>query len=48
MHRRKAASTTHAAVANTGTNDASRALYTACEFEPWRFLDDYVKPAPVR
>jgi len=48
MHRRKVAGMTHATVANIGTNDASRALYTTCEFEPWHFLDDYVKPAPVR
>ena len=39
---------THATVANAGINEASRALYKACGFEPWHLIDDYVKPVPVR
>ena len=38
---------THATVANSGTNEASRALY-ACGFTLWYLIDDYVKPIPVR
>jgi len=30
----------------TGTNEASRALYAACGFTPWHLIDDYVKPIP--
>jgi len=33
----------HAAVANSGTNEASRARYEACGFTPWSLFDDYVK-----
>jgi RimJ/RimL family protein N-acetyltransferase len=35
---------TDATVANTSTNEASRALYEACGFTPWQLIDDYVKP----
>ena len=42
MHRRKTASMTHATVASSGTNEASRALYEACGFTPWYLIDDYV------
>ena len=48
MHRMKAAGMTHATVANLASNEASRALYTACGFEPWHLIDDYVKPIPVQ
>ena len=43
MHQMKAVGMTHATVANSGTNEASRALYEACGFEPWYLIDDYVK-----
>ena len=46
MHRMKAAGMTHATVANSGTNEASRALYKACGFAPSYLFDDYVKPIP--
>lgn len=44
MHQMKAAGMTHATVANAGTNAASRALYKACGFVPWHFLDGFTKP----
>lgn len=47
MHQMKAAGTTHAIVANTGTNETSRELYKACGFEPWHLTDDYLKPIPA-
>jgi RimJ/RimL family protein N-acetyltransferase len=34
---------THATVANSGTNEASRALYEACGFTPWHVIGDYTK-----
>lgn len=43
MHQMKAAGMTHATVANEGTNEASRALYEACGFEPWHYLDGFAK-----
>jgi len=46
LHRMKAAGMTVATVANSGTNEASRALYAACGFTPWHLLDDFVKPIP--
>ena len=33
----------HATVGNTGTNEASRALYEACSFEPWHLIDRRAK-----
>ena len=48
MHRMKAAGMTHATVGNSGSNEASRALYAACGFTPWHFIDDYVKSIPVQ
>ena len=48
MHRMMAAGMTHATVADTGTSEASRALYAACGFTPWHLIDDFVKPAPIR
>jgi len=47
MHQMKAAGMTHATVANSNTNEASRALYAACGFTPWYLFDDYVKPVPT-
>ena len=47
MHHMKAAGMTHATVANSGSNEASRALYAACGFTPWHPIDDYVKPIPA-
>jgi len=44
----KPAGMTHATVANTGTNEASRALYEACGLTPWHLIDDHVKPVPAR
>ena len=47
MHQMKAAGMTHATAANSGTNEASRALYEACGFTPRHLIDDYIKPIPV-
>jgi len=47
LHRMKEAGMTWATVANTGTNESSRALYEACGFTPWRLIDDYIKPIPA-
>ncbi len=47
LHRMKSSGMTHATVANTGTNEASRALYAACGFTSWHRIDDYVKPIPA-
>ena len=46
MHLMNAAGMTCATAANTGANEASRALYAACGFTPWHLIDDYVKPIP--
>jgi len=35
---------THATVADSNTNEASRALYAAYGFTPWHLIDDCVKP----
>lgn len=43
MGQMKAAGMTHATVANTATNEASRELYRSCGFKPWHFIDDYSK-----
>jgi ribosomal protein S18 acetylase RimI-like enzyme len=43
MHQMKAAGMTHATVANSGTNEASRALYEAYGFTPWHVIGDYTK-----
>jgi len=47
LHRMKEAGMIWATVANTGTNEASRALYAACGFTPWHLIDDYIKPIPA-
>ncbi|MFC2099271.1 GNAT family N-acetyltransferase [Candidatus Bipolaricaulota bacterium] len=47
MHHMKAASMTHATVANAGTNEASRARYKAYGLTPWHLIDDYVKSVPL-
>ena len=44
MHHMQAAGMAYATVANSGTNEAFRALYKACGFEPWHMIDNYVKP----
>jgi mycothiol synthase len=36
----------YATVLNEGTNEASRDLYRACGFRPWRLLDGFAKPVP--
>lgn len=48
MHQMKAAGMTRATVANTGTNEASRALYEAVVFAPSHLIDDYIKAIPAR
>jgi L-amino acid N-acyltransferase YncA len=47
MYQMQAAGVTHATVANTGTNEAPRALHEACEFEPCYLFDDYVEPVDL-
>ena len=46
MHTMASEGMTTAEVANSGDNEASRALYAACGFKPWQFLEGYVKPVP--
>jgi len=46
MHRMKAAGMQYATVANTATNEASRALYATCGFTSWHLIDDYLKAVP--
>ena len=44
LHTMASEGMTTAEVANSGDNEASRALYAACGFKPWQFLEGYVKP----
>jgi len=43
LYQMKASGMTTATVANSGNNEASRALYQSCRFKPWHFVEDYFK-----